>query len=111
MKTQTSYEQDKLTLEAIGRIYCKAHHSTAEKDTAGLCAECRETINNALARTERCPYGHSGNCQDCDIKCNRGEQQIRIKEIMRYAAPRMFVTHPVMAANYVRKKLRSKRKK
>ena len=63
-------------------------------------------IDATLARTAICPYGHEGNCQDCDIHCQRGEAQMRIKEIMRYSAPRMTLRHPIMTAGYLRKKLR-----
>ena len=97
--------KDRKTLEAIGRIYCSAHHES-DKDAAGLCPWCRETIDATLARTAICPYGHEGNCQDCDIHCQRGEAQMRIKEIMRYSAPRMTLRHPIMTAGYLRKKLR-----
>lgn len=100
-------QKDRKTLEAIGRIYCKAHHDDActPKDEAGLCASCRETIDATLARTVACPYGHKGNCQDCTLHCQRGEAQARIREIMRYAAPRMTFRHPLMTLNYLKKKV------
>ena len=85
---QSSLEKDRRTLEAIGLIYCKAHHADAVKDAAGLCSSC----------------------QDCDIHCQRGEAQERIKEIMRYSAPRMAYRHPLMTAEYLRKKIKGKRK-
>ena len=97
-------EKDRKTLEAIGRIYCNAHHD-GDKDAAGLCATCRETVDATLARTEACPFGHTGNCQDCKVHCQRGETQARIREMMRYSAPRMALRHPLMTAEYLRKKL------
>lgn len=96
-------EKDRATLEAMGRIFCKAHHA-GPKDASGLCASCRETVDATLARTEACPYGHRGNCQDCDIRCQRGDARERIREIMRYAAPRMAARHPLMTMEYLRKK-------
>ncbi len=98
-------DKDRKTLEAIGLIYCKAHHGGA-KDAAGLCPSCRHTIEGTLERTASCPYGHEGNCEDCDIHCQRGEARERIREIMRYAAPRMTFRHPIMTLGYLRKKLR-----
>lgn len=95
--------KDLRTLEAIGRIYCSAHHD-APKDGAGLCESCREAIDSTLARTEVCPYGHELNCEDCDIHCQRGEARDRIRAIMRYAAPRMAFRHPLMTVEYIRKK-------
>ena len=96
-------EKDRSTLEAMGRIFCKAHH-TSPKDASGLCASCRQTVDATLARTESCPYGHVGNCEDCGIHCQRGEARDRIREIMRYAAPRMTLRHPLMTFDYLRKK-------
>ena len=99
-------DKDRRTLEAIGQIYCTAHHADAPKDAAGLCSSCRETVDRTLARTVACPNGHEGNCQDCEIHCQRGEAQERIREMMRYSAPRMTFRHPLMTAEYLRKKLR-----
>lgn len=98
-------DKDRKTLEAIGRIYCSAHHE-GEKDAAGLCPSCRETVDATLARAEACPYGHEGNCQDCDIHCQRGESRERIRAMMRYSAPRMTLRHPLMTFEYLRKKMR-----
>ena len=96
-------EKDRATLEAMGRIFCKAHHAE-RKDASGLCASCRQTVDATLARTESCPYAHVGNCEDCDIHCQHGEARDCIREIMRYAAPRMTFRHPLMAFDYLRKK-------
>ena len=96
-------EKDRKTLEAIGRIYCVAHHDSA-KDTSGLCPSCRDTVDATLARTEACPFGHESNCQDCKVHCQRGEAQARIRKMMRYSAPRMALRHPLMTAEYLRKK-------
>ena len=101
-------DKDRRTLEAIGRIYCAAHHDSLFKDSAGLCGSCRQTVERTLERTVSCPFGHEGNCQDCDIQCQRGEDQRRIREIMRYSAPRMAFTHPLMTIDYLRKKARKR---
>ena len=102
-------QRDRATLEAMGRIFCSTKHADAAKDETGLCQQCRSTIEATLARTQACPYGHEGNCQDCDIHCQRGEARERIREIMRYAAPRMTIRHPLMTADYLRKKIKSRR--
>ena len=99
-------DRDRKTLEAMGFIFCSAHHGQAEKDDCGLCTQCRETVEATLERTVACPFGHEGNCQDCTVHCQRGEAQERIREIMRYAALRMVFKHPLMTAEYLKKKLR-----
>ena len=99
----TRIDKDRKTLEAIGGIYCAAHH-VGDKDAAGLCPACRETVDATLARTKACPYDHEGNCQDCDIHCQRGKARERIRQMMSYAAPRMALRHPLMTLEYLRKK-------
>ena len=108
MAMDSRTERDRKTLEAIGCIYCHGTHSGMVRDANGLCPECRETVETTLQRTIVCPYGHVGNCQDCTLHCQRGDAQRRIKEMMRYAAPRMAVRHPLMTAEYLRKKLRGR---
>ena len=107
MNKPSRLDKDRRTLEAIGRIYCSAHHKETPKGKAGLCSSCRETIDRTLEHTTSCPFGHEGNCQDCSIHCQRGEAQVRIREMMSYAAPRMAYRHPLMTFEYLRKKLRS----
>ena len=102
--SKTQIEKDRATLEAMGRIFCKAHHD-GPKDHAGLCASCRESVDVTLSHTVACPYGHTQNCQDCTIHCQRDENRARIRQIMSYAAPRMTFRHPLMTAGYLRKKL------
>lgn len=103
----TGTDKDRKTLEAIGRIYCSVKH-TGSKDMAGLCPACRETVDATLARTKACPYGHEGNCQDCEIHCQRGEARERIRQMMAYSAPRMAIRHPLMTFDYLRKKRRTR---
>lgn len=96
--------RDLKTLEAIGRIYCKAHHQGTEQDEAGLCPSCREAVESTFARAANCPNHQTNNCEDCEVKCQRGDAQKRIKQIMRYSAPRMIFCHPLMTLEYLRKK-------
>lgn len=104
----THVDKDRRTLEAIGRIFCSNHHEGV-KDAAGLCPSCRSTIDDTLERAAACPYGHDTNCEDCHVHCQRGEAQVRIREIMRYSAPRMAIQHPVMTLEYLRKKRKARK--
>lgn len=92
-------------MEAIGGIYCRGNHGAAAREDDVMCSWCREAIEGTLERATACPYGHEHNCEDCETHCQRGEAQENIKRIMRYAAPRMVVRHPIMTFGYLRKKL------
>lgn len=78
-------------------------------DDGMLCPECAKVIAYAMARTEKCPNNHEGNCKDCVIHCYNGEMRDRVKAMMAYAAPRMLVHHPVMTARYLRKKFKGRK--
>ena len=98
--------KDRATMEAIGAIYCRGNHAAAVRGDDAMCPQCREAIEGTLARALACPHGHEHNCEDCETHCQRGEAQQNIKVIMRHAAPRMLVRHPVMTFGYLWKKLK-----
>jgi hypothetical protein len=53
-------------------------------------------------RLDHCPYGEGKpTCQNCPIHCYQKEQRKRIKEVMRYAGPRMIWHHPLMAVRHL----------
>lgn len=107
-----AFEQDQATLVAIGKIYCSAHHGADGCSKAcGLCPECTSVIEYALAKTQRCPNNHEGNCKDCPIHCYNGAMRDAVRAMMSYAAPRMLLRHPVMTMRYLRKKIVARKRK
>lgn len=96
---------DRRTLEAMGLIYCYAHHPEGAKDGIGLCPSCRDAVEAVLRKTSSCPHEHKINCQDCDIKCQRAGDIEQVRAIMGYAAPRMIYRHPIMTIRYIAKKI------
>jgi len=74
-------------------LYCSHHHGTAE-----LCAECSDLASYADRRLDRCPYGsNKPSCTNCPIHCYRPEPRGRMREVMRFAGPRMLLRHPWLA--------------
>ena len=98
--------QEAATLEAMGAIYCKAHHA-GEPRVKGrkLCEECASVVDYAVQRTKYCPNKRKGNCEDCSIHCYKPQMREAIRRFMRYAGPRMLLRHPIMAYRHLRKKL------
>ena len=87
--------REKRTLATMIRIYCRQQHHTAQ----GLCPECNELLDYAKKRLDRCPYQDGKTtCAKCPIHCYRPAMRTRIREVMRYAGPRMIYLHPIMAA-------------
>lgn len=93
-------QREGATVAAMIRIYCQgAGHEAAE---AGLCGECRELLDYALKRLARCPFQEGKTvCANCRVHCYQAEMRGRIREVMRYAGPRMIARHPVMAVRHL----------
>jgi len=96
----TRIEREERTVEAMIRLYCRDRHGTA----AGLCAACGELAAFARRRLEKCPFqGAKPTCAHCSIHCYRaraGERE-RMREVMRYAGPRMIFRHPILALRHM----------
>ncbi len=86
--------REKRTIRAMLRIYCRAHHGPGEE----LCGECGELLDYALERLDRCPFGEGKPaCVDCEIHCYKPAMRDRVREVMRFAGPRMIFRHPILA--------------
>ena len=63
-------------------VYCKNHHNS-ERETP--CEECRDLLEYARVRLERCPYDPKPKCKDCTTHCYKPEYRQRIKAVMRFS--------------------------
>lgn len=89
--------REKKTVAKMIEIFCRGHHQTSD----GLCPECADLQSYALCRLDRCPFGEKKSaCNDCPIHCYRPEMRQRIRDVMRYAGPRMLLRHPVLAIRH-----------
>ena len=78
-------------------MYCTHHHGGD-----GLCSACSELADYADRKLDVCPYGpEKPTCDNCPIHCYRQEPRQRMREIMRYAGPRMLKTHPILAVMHI----------
>ncbi|MZP30685.1 nitrous oxide-stimulated promoter family protein [Heliobacterium undosum] len=91
-------EREKKTVDAMIRLYCDKRHN----DSAGLCDDCRELMDYALARLDRCVFGESKpTCGKCPIHCYKKDRREQIIEVMRFAGPRMLWTNPFLAIGHL----------
>ena len=123
--------RERATIRAMIDQYCRAHHGehvgeppsgdapahempAHEMPGAGtpsgghsadqrpLCGECRELEQYAMKRLDCCPYGEEKpTCAKCPIHCYRPEMRQRVREVMRWAGPRMMWRHPVLAVRHL----------
>lgn len=90
--------REKQTVAAMIDIYCHDQHGTH----GALCAECRVLHDYAMQRLDRCPFGEEkSTCANCTVHCYKPAMRERIRDVMRYAGPRMIWRHPVLAVRHV----------
>jgi hypothetical protein len=92
------------TIRLMINLYCRERHGGE-----ATCVTCRELADYAARRIEKCPSGSDKPaCSDCTIHCFQPERRAKIREVMRYAAPRMSFRHPLLALDHLLKKVRNR---
>ena len=82
------------TIRAMIGLSCRDRHGR-QKD---LCPECQALLAYAKTRLDKCPYRErKPACGRCPIHCYKPAMRERIRDIMRYAGPRMIRRHPLLA--------------
>lgn len=90
--------REQATIKAMVDIYCHDHHAPGR----GLCRECEDLLAYALRRLEICPFQEEKPaCNRCEVHCYSVRQRERVKDVMRYAGPRMLLRHPVLAVRHL----------
>ncbi|OFW06639.1 MAG: hypothetical protein A3H96_13225 [Acidobacteria bacterium RIFCSPLOWO2_02_FULL_67_36] len=90
---------DKKTVAAMVRIYCHDHHGTFRRT---LCEACAGLLEYADDRLDKCPFEEEKTtCRDCPIHCYRAAERATMKDVMRYAGPRMLLKHPLLAIRHL----------
>ena len=91
--------KDARTVAAMVRIYCRDKHGAAR---GSLCPACADLLDYADDRLEKCPFGEEKTtCRDCPIHCYRPAERTAMKDVMRYAGPRMLWKHPLLAIRHL----------
>ncbi len=74
-------------------MFCSHHHQCE-----GLCEDCEAFIAYANRKLDLCPYGgEKPACTNCPIHCYRPEPREQMRQVMRFAGPRMLARHPYLA--------------
>jgi hypothetical protein len=86
------------TIAQMAAIYCQAKHGTRE----GLCESCQDLMAYADLRLAACPFAPDKPvCAKCPVHCYQPEKRERIREVMRFAGPRMLFFDPVAAIKHM----------
>ena len=85
------------TMAAMVRIFCRDHHHPA----GDLCVECRQFLDYAGVRLERCRFGEEKpTCANCPVHCYQRDRREQARVVMRQAGPRMIWEHPVLSLRH-----------
>jgi hypothetical protein len=92
-------QRDQKTVAAMVRIYCADKHGSRG---GTLCEACAGLLDYADERLAKCPFQEEKTtCRDCPIHCYRPVERTTMKEVMRYAGPRMLLRHPLLAVRHL----------
>lgn len=95
---QITYE--KIIVDHMISLYCRKKHKNKT-----LCDDCEALKNYATERLSKCPFGdEKGACKDCKVHCYNKDMRERIREVMRFSGPRMFIYHPLECVKYIMRK-------
>lgn len=94
----TRLEREYQTVHNMLRLYCHDRHHSAD----ALCADCQELSDYVSARLTHCKYGElKSTCKQCTSHCYKPEMRERIRQVMRYAGPRMWYRHPLLTLQHI----------
>jgi hypothetical protein len=95
---QAGTNTEKKTIGKMIEIYCREKHFSKK----GICNECSELYEYAIARLTRCPFGEEKPvCSECKVHCYKPEMRERVKSVMRFSGPRMIFSHPILAIRHI----------
>ncbi len=85
------------TIDAMIALYCRHLHGAS----GTLCVECRDLLDYARLRLERCRFGaEKPTCAKCPVHCYQRDRREQIKAVMRFAGPRMLCAHPILSLRH-----------
>lgn len=85
-------------LEALRKmlaLYCRGRHGGR-----ALCPGCRELAAAAERGLRGCRRSPKPACKDCPASCYPPGVRAGLREVMRYAGPRMPLRHPLLALRH-----------
>ena len=90
-------ENEKAVVAKMIRLYYRRKLGLLEPSTEEM-----ELLSYAEQRLTRCKFGEQKPaCKRCPIHCYRSDMRAKIREVMRWAGPRMIIYDPVAAIKHL----------
>jgi hypothetical protein len=90
--------RERATIRRMVEVYCQGLHTSQVVP----CLDCEGLLEYSLERISNCPYA-SGKpvCTSCPIHCYARNMRDEIRQVMKYAGPRMLFRHPVLTIRHL----------
>ena len=99
--------EEKQIVTLMVELYCLKNHRQEI-----ICSDCEELIDYAATRLDKCMFGdEKPACKHCLVHCYKPVMREKIREIMRWAGPRMIFYRPGAAVRHMLLKPLGKRMK
>ena len=90
-------EREKRVVSLMIELYCRKKLGYDH-----IPEEYRQLMEYALRRLDGCKFGeHKSACKKCPVHCYKPDMRQRIREVMRWAGPRMLLYSPVEAIRHL----------
>ncbi|OAT35012.1 nitrous oxide-stimulated promoter family protein [Proteus myxofaciens] len=87
--------REKKTIQKMVSLYSRSHIQEDENYYEQL-------LDYAYKRLDKCRYGEEKPaCKQCPIHCYQPAKREAMKQIMRWAGPRMLIYHPILAIRHL----------
>ncbi len=101
---QTHLQREAKTAELMIGLYCQHHHN---QQTDSLCPGCCELLEFSNRRLAYCPFGEDKpTCAKCQVHCYKSQMRQPMRQVMRWAGPRMIWHHPWLTLRHLLDKFR-----
>ena len=97
--------RERETVRKMIQLYCRENHES----NIILCNSCNDLYAYSDHRLIHCQFGSKKPaCSKCPVHCYSKSRRENIKEVMRYAGPRMIYKHPYLAVMHIVDKIKSR---
>jgi len=92
-------KKERKTIEVMIHLFCSHYHNDP------LCSDCKALLDYVLQKIDKCPLrDNKPVCSKCETHCYKPEMRQKIREVMRFAGPKMIYKHPILAIKHLRNK-------
>jgi len=91
---KTRREREAVIVQAMIQMYCRTHHNSK----GPLCTECLSLSVYSEKRLLSCMFGDvKPVCKECPVHCYSPQMREQMRNVMRWAGPRMIFRRPLFA--------------